>query len=247
MRNRVPLLSSLLVIVLAGCGGGSSSSPAAKGKGLATLNILWPERTESRLIPTASNAIVVTLSMTGAPTVSKTVSRPPAGTTTTSTAFDSLFYGTYTVDAKAVPNADGTGVAQAFGSSTMAIAEGVPGTANVALGSSITHLGFSPAVPSVAKNATLVVTATALDAANNVVLVAPGAGGESFVWSLDATPSASITVQNSGDKVNVLGLHAGSATLRVSLGTNATGAPLALTIPVTVTAINDGTGTVTVH
>src|SRR5258706_8796866 len=82
------------------------------GTGRVAITIRWPDR--SRLIPLASNSIVVALKRGAQTLASQTLPRPANGNTTTAD-FNGIKTGSLTLVATAYPNADGTGVGQAMG------------------------------------------------------------------------------------------------------------------------------------
>ncbi len=98
----------LLAAGIVGCGGGSDS--ASKARGRLPVTVTWP--VPSRLIPQASNSIVVSLVRADSTSIAQTLTivRP-----TTTAFFDGVPVGSYTVRADAKPLADGTGTTQATG------------------------------------------------------------------------------------------------------------------------------------
>lgn len=173
-------------ILLTGCGGGghksgSSASPAAAtGFGRATLSIRWPARAvaASRLIPDLSNSIRVTIVQDGKVVTTRLVARPSDVTVPSVVTFDPLPIGTVTLQASAFPNADGTGIAQSFGSATFDIADAqVTDFGLVTLNTTIDTIVVAPPAGG---SASVPVdygakqwTATTRDAANAIVLVNP--------------------------------------------------------------------------
>lgn len=234
---------ALLALLAAGCGGGSSSpSPAKTDTRYGVLTVRWPDR--GRLIPLASNSLVATLFQNGQAVASQTVIRPDgSGANTTQTTFSGLAYGSYTLDVRAYPAADGTGTAQAVGAGTMTVTEDQPGAATVALASTVAHLSIVPAV--LDKGATLAVDASATDADGNVVLLSAGDGEEALTWSTLDTHFATVT--GTGPTATLKGVHSGATTVTATLKTTDAGATVSTTAPVTVNVVNDGTGTVTIQ
>lgn len=244
--KRPALLLAPFVLLLAGCGGGGSShsgggaTPAALGT--ATVSVAWPDR-PGRLVPTTSNSVVVTLAK-GTAVLTQTVPRPDAGGTSTAS-FSGLAYGAYRVTVRAFPTADGTGTAQAAGAGGLTVAEGVPGSASVALASTVAALTLAPNPLAFDKGTTATATVSATDASGAIVLLSVGDATEPLTWSVDAPANA--TLATSGLSANLTGIHSGSANLRVSMVVDDAGTVKTATAPITVNAIADGTGTVTVH
>jgi hypothetical protein len=106
-------MPALLLLPLIGCGG-SSSAPS--GTGRAFIKITWPDR--NRLIPLASNSIQVTFSRGAQTVATQLIPRPASGNQTTTT-FQNLKTGGLALTATAFPNADGTGTAQATGTTDL--------------------------------------------------------------------------------------------------------------------------------
>lgn len=238
--SALAILSTL--IALAGCGGGSTGSTAApKVSGKAMLNVIWPERTEGRLIPTAANSLKVILSQGGTPVSSQTIARPAAGQTTTSTTFVDLPIGGLDVAISAFPTTDATGVAQATGAGTMAVAEGTPGAVTVSLVSTVSTLAVSPAAPHIGRGGTGTLTVSAKDSANNIVLLA-ATGVEPITWT--AGTAGIVSISGTGPTATLTGVAVGTTAITARLTTNDSGATVSGTANVSVVA---GSGTVTIR
>jgi hypothetical protein len=130
----------ITIHALAGCGGGSST-PAGSATGDARITISWPAR--GRLIPLAANSIKVTFALAGSTVQERIVARPVSGDQSLVT-FTNLKVGTLTLTGIAYPNADGTGIAQARGSTPVAIQSGQTGTVTLTMNSTIDHIDISP-------------------------------------------------------------------------------------------------------
>ena len=115
MKRFISLLTCAMVLsILASCGGGntgSTMSPAsAPGRGSVSVTINWPAK--QRLIPNASESIVITISQ-GSTQLQQQVLQRPSGSGTTIGTFKLLPTGALTANATAYPNTNGTGTAQA--------------------------------------------------------------------------------------------------------------------------------------
>lgn len=122
---------TLLVGLTPGCGGGggstgtgASNNPSSTNRstGTLTVSVRWPDA--SRLIPRAAQAIRVVVTATNNPTNTRTVviASPGPGNSAART-IDNLLPTEYRIEAAAVPNVDGSGVAQAVASVTVTVVE----------------------------------------------------------------------------------------------------------------------------
>lgn len=261
MRTPAPLL--LAILLLAGCGGGGSShsggtsggstsggdGTANAAQGTATVTIKWPTRA-ARFVPLSSNGVVVTLSLDGVQAGRQVLARPADGTTSSTATFTGLRYGAYAVSLAAVPNADGTGVPQAEGATTLKVKEDGSASASVSLVTTVAALTIVPVAFD--KNATATVSVGAIDAQGDAVLLAVGAASEAVTWSIDpvvdslgrTVPAATLS-STTGATITLTGVHSGATQLHVSVGLGLSNLLIA-SGAVTVNAIADGTGTVTV-
>ena len=245
---KIPL-SPLLLAALLGCGGGSSSSggdPAPQRRGVVRID--WPER-PSRLVPSAANSVVVTLSKGGVPVGSQTVARP-----TSEAVFEGLAYGHYDVGVAAYPSTDGlatdpAAVPQGTGAGGMDVSEDHDGDADVATASTVARLAVSPGAVAFDKGQSATVGVSATDAQGRIVVLGANGGTEPVAWTLKPTGFA--TLNANGLSATLRGTHStASATglvVSASMVVDDAGAKVAATAPVTVNAIDDGTGTVGVH
>ena len=236
MRPSYALLA--VAALLAGCGGSHHSTVAskAKGRGTATLRVSWPA-VASRLIPNATNSLVVVVKNGTATVKTATIARPAAGTTTTSTTLTGLPYGDLAVTVNAYPTATGTGTIQATGVDVLHIVEDVPGAVSVALDSTVTSLAIAPASPKLAAGSALGLFVSAKDATGALVLLAVGAAKEPVVWSSDAPGVASVSTDAS-NVTTLSGVADGTANLTATMVVKddpaATGATLTATTVATV-------------
>lgn len=157
-----------------GCGAGNvmppQSTTSGRATGRATFTVNWPKPT--RLIPTAANSIVVQILSGTTVVASQTLSRPPAGGSTTAT-FNSLGVATLTATATAYPNSNGTGVAQASASTPLTIVANQNTPFSLTMGTTITQIQLSPNNPTIYVGHPIQLTATARDASGNIVLTVP--------------------------------------------------------------------------
>jgi hypothetical protein len=160
-----------------GCGGGENRSPngltsaTATATGRASFTVRWPER--GRLIPSASSSIRVTLTKGSALVAERLLTRPATGTTTTAD-FDRLPVGDVTFRAVALPNMDGTGVAQAQAESVVPIVTGQVAPVRLTMASTIDRIEVTPPGSfTLSRTQTQQLNATAKNAAGETVLTAP--------------------------------------------------------------------------
>ena len=215
LLSRVVLLPLLLsAALLAGCGGGGSLLPAvptppagplAQAAGAATFTVKWPDRSASprlsRLIPAASNSIVLIVKRGGTVVASQTLTRPAATLT-----LPNLPVGTLTVSAAAYPSSTGTGAVQASASAPLVITSGQSTPLTITLADTITSIRVSSASQGLSLGGTLALTATAYDASGNVVLT-----GSSIGWTSARTAVA--TVSSAGV---VSGIAVGSSLIQAT-------------------------------
>jgi len=218
MGNRVRFGFLLVLSCMAachGCGGSSPKSAIVSRTGKATFTVKWPTRT-ARLIPAAANSIRVIVLRKGVQVSTQLLVRPlpGSGNNTTTATFDPLPVDTLTVSASAFPNADGTGVSQASGATTINVQSGANTTVSLTMDSTIDHIvvGPDPAVIAFATpdNNNVTVTATALDKDGNVVLTAAP-----FAWSTD-NPRIAATGVSTGAMITVFGTGIGATAIHVT-------------------------------
>jgi hypothetical protein len=228
--QRKPGLTHLLVLVLIGliigCGGGQMPPGAvSQATGRATVTVTWPART--RLIPSAANAITVTLSQ-GSQAVSTLILARPATGNTAAATFNALPAGTLNVLATAHPNADGSGTAQAIATSSIVIQANQTTPLNLTMNSTIDHLVSAPSSLALNVGDVAAVTITAKDASGNTVLIKP----QTLTWlSSNATVA---TVDSAG---NVTGVAAGGSPNPVQITVTETESGKSVSIPVVVSTV----------
>jgi outer membrane protein assembly factor BamB len=200
MKYIPAILALSAAVLLAGCGGGGSES----GTGRATFVVNWPE--PNRLIPAAANSIKVEIRKGSSSFTTKVVPRPAQGGQT-STTFEALPIGSLTAIATAYPSADGTGTPQATGSAPMTINADQNTQITITMNTTIARIDVTSAGnQTIAVGETVQLTASAKDAAGNVVLIAPG----NLQWSSGNAPVATVDANGL-----VSGASNGSATITV--------------------------------
>jgi hypothetical protein len=191
---------------VSGCGSGAKRGPspadATASERSLVFSVLWPER--GRLVPRASESIVVRVRRDGQTVAERTVNRPQAGGTTR-VSLERLPPGELTATATAYPDANGRGVAQADGSARLTAHPGEPFTLTVTMESTIDRLEIRPSSPSVFLDDSVDLDVTARDRNGNVVLV-----GDTFRW--DASGSEAEIDEDSGE---VIGKRQGTARVTV--------------------------------
>lgn len=198
----------LLPLALTGCGGSSSPVSQSASQGRATVTLHWPARTGdaglSRLIPIAANSIRVRFLNNGTPAQERLLVRPQGGGAVTSTTtFTDLPQGSYTVEAVAFPNANGSGVAQARATTPpVTITPGQSSPVSLTMGTTIVRAVLQP--ENISLTATPAqITAVGFDADNNIVL-----GGQ-WQWT-NSNPNVVALVVN-GNQATVAAVGAGQS------------------------------------
>jgi probable HAF family extracellular repeat protein len=191
----------MLLLSLAGCGGGGST-PAAITTGGLLFTVVWPERT--RLIPLAAESIKIVLISDGEGVAQKVVARPAPPQATSTVSFDNVPTGNVTVTATAYPNPDGTGTAQATGSVVVTVQANQTTSASLTMASTVTQVTVTPVDPSVQRDSSVELAASAMDAGGNMVLTAASN------WSWQSS-NGNVTLTPNGDRVTVRGIVAGTS------------------------------------
>lgn len=209
MRPRLCILvSTLCLYVLAGCGGGGVPNNAmpgsTPGRGSASVTIVWPP--VSRLIPNASQSVVVTIAQGGTQLQQQILQRP-SGSGPTTGSFSALPTGALTATATAYPNLDGTGTAQAAASIPVTILANQNSAITITMNSTIDHLTLAPNPASVSVGSTLQLSVTAYDKSNNIVLTS----SSKLQWK--SSNNTFVSVDANG---NTTGAAAGTSTITVT-------------------------------
>ncbi len=227
------------LLLFPGCGGsgGGGSAPATAQM---VFRVVFPEST--RLIPLASNSVVISVLVGGGEIARALVPRPAQGGAATAT-LNGVPVGNVTINAAAFPNADGTGVAQAAASLPFLVRAGVVNSVDLTMVSTIDHLEVAPANPVLSSGDTLLLTMTAKDKGGAVVLVSPA------VVSWQSANTGIVGVDNTGKVTAALaGATSVSVTDSESGKTGATTVTVKLAVkvnPPTVNVAVNGTTTFT--
>lgn len=225
------LIACLMLSLLAGCGSHSGSSSS---QGRATLTLLWPttqapvdkSAPASRLIPAVTKSVKVQIHNGTTLLATQTLQRPAGGGPVTIT-FNGLPPAALTATATAYPTTDATGNSVATAAVPLQILDGQTTPFSITMQSTIHHLSLSPPSPAVQVGNTQGMTATALDIANNVVLIQPS----NLVWSTTNPGVASI------DQAGILrGVAAGT----VQIGVQEKESTKSVTTTATVTSVQQG-------
>ena len=208
MRNQMRIVKTALImfvgiVSLSGCG---SAGKPASSTGRIVFTVRWPD---GRLIPAASRSIRVqafSLEPVDAGKLGEAVIARGSGST--SSAVLELPSIKFRVEASAHPDESGSGTAQAKGSVELEIEAQQTSTVQIAMDSTIASIQISPANPIVNIGQTLDLTASALNAQGELVLVAP----EKWDWSVANTSKA--TVEPQGEKGKITGVAEGTTNVR---------------------------------
>jgi hypothetical protein len=185
------VLIILLAVLLSGCGGGNNLG-AARGTGSVAVAFRWPAPT--RVIPTSAESLVVTITYPNEYCVSKTVNRPTTALagTTEQVEFFGLLTGPATLEISAYSGLDGTGLQLAFGAAALNIQPGRHANVSLTLASVPSVLNLSGPYEPIKIGDTPLITATAYDALESMILLPDGA----IEWN--ATPASVATISADG-------------------------------------------------
>lgn len=181
--NNIKYLAILLICFLinfSSCGDHEdlSNTPApnpSSSDAMISLSIKWPKSSTSasrpsKLIPSASNAITVEIYKGATLINSKTIARPTIGDTSTID-FEALPIGTLTITATSYPDSDGTGVAQARGTTQVTTEIRKTSNIKITMESTIDHIGIYPNNIFIGVGESQILTPTAYDKDGAIVLV----------------------------------------------------------------------------
>jgi hypothetical protein len=214
--------------VLAGCGsggstvaGGSSLAVDRSAVGSATINIQWPVRTPTRLIPVASNNIIISITQNGKAVLTQVVPRPATPPFTSQATFPALPVGQLGVTAMAVPDATvdpanptAHSNPQATGTGVISIQSGKTTTLNITMGTTIKSLQIVPPNPVFLQiGQATQLDVEALDANGSMVLISSA----TVSWNTDNVgfPVATATQNANATSVTVTGNSSGNTNLNV--------------------------------
>ena len=229
----LPLLAvgtASIGLLLGGCGSGGRTISAGNtvadrsATGNATLQIQWPIRkVNSKLIPVASNTILVQISFRGKIIVTKTVARPSGANPVSTLSFPSLPVGQLGVVIYALPDttvASETATptdAQAMGTGVLNVTANKTTTLTITLDTTIVKLVIFPQPTSgtdfINYGAMQTFDVEALDASGDMVLVSP----QTISWTTDAPPLFTIVQHTSDTGVDITaGTVSGDTVLTVT-------------------------------
>jgi|SRR5579862_2718204 len=231
-------MALLVALFVAGCGGGGGGSTTVGAQGQVAYQWTWrtiSRGLSSRVIPTASNSMVLSLKNgSGSVVASGTVAFPVS-----SWLSPSVPVGTYTLTSSTYPTTNGSGVAQAKGSTSVAVTANQTATADLTLGSTVAAMTVSAQSSTVNGGSQIQLTATAMDSGGNTVVVDPSA----ITWSTNNTAVANVSATGlvTTFEPGSVGLGATFNQVDLSLGQTPVVSPL---FPLTVAG---GSTTVTIH
>lgn len=222
----VSLLGSGL-IAAPGCGGSggpetSVSTPAAQESGRAFFTVHWPTPSASRLIPSAANSVVISVTKTDGTALSQQIMSRPSGGGITTASFTALPVGGLLVKVSAYPNADGTGVAQASAAGIVVIEGGKTTPLSLTLDSAIDRLEVAPSPLALTVGQTAVLVVMAKNLAGEIVLTDSG----KITFASDNSGVAAVDIAGK--------VTAGSAAATATVTVTETESAKTATVPVTV-------------
>lgn len=232
---------------MGGCGGGSASNRVASrnATGKATVTIKWPKRSRatSRVIPSAANSVVITLTNISVDPNAKplqqtgTLQRPYGDAGGTSTWYSNdLPVGDYSVDVKAYADNSNQGAPLAVGHqdkySVLGNQSATPIT--VTLASTVTQLTISPPPSSIAPGSSTALSIHAQDASNSIVLISPSTvqwtSSDPTIATIDAT---GITPTIHGIKFGIVQISAKFIEVEPLLGQQTiVASPVSVSVPI---------------
>lgn len=215
------LVCAFVAAILAACGGtgGTGASGPSGGRGSLQFGVEWPIPTPDRLIPITSQSVrFVVKSTVGTVLATPPLVTKPSGTNfpnnTTSVTITGLPAGPVVVSATAFPQQDGGGVAQATATMTVTVVAGITTTApDVIMNTTITNVVLTPSATNILPGGQITVSASARDANNNAVFIAPeklsGAAN-------DSSGNPAFTISRSGSQFTLKALAIGTFIFKVT-------------------------------
>ena len=208
------MLATTTALLSSGCSSGGTQpyagpiSPAGTTRqvGSLSLDVVWPARDGTRLIPVASESIRVVVTAGETTVANRVVARPASGDRT-NLILNEIPSGTVNVTATAHPQGNGSGTAQARGTIAVDVQPVQVSRVTLTMDSTIDRVLIAPDQPEVAPGGTIELVATALDAAGSLVLTAPS----KWTWEKEG---AAVTVTPGGDRASVRGDAVGTAVVR---------------------------------
>ncbi len=233
-RAPVPVLILLALapapFMVTGCGGGGGSKPpvASSRSASVTVSIIWPETTtKSRAFPVAANSLTITVTDSTGYSQTQTLSRPPAGSasTTVTANFLALSPGAGTVAAQAFASNNGSGAVLSRASATVQLEIGQETGATLNFPSPIVGLSVAPSAPALLVGASVRLFPTATDDRSNTFT-------PNGAW---ASSNPGVAVVNASGVVTAVSLGSATITFTDSAFGRTASATVAVQAPAQVT------------
>lgn len=201
----VCMIGSLELLTSIGCGG-SKTSQGITRTGNLRVQIEWPERTTSRLIPVAAESIRIELKSVAGFTVSQLLVRPLSSLT-----ISNLPPGEFSLTARAYPTADpGVSTAQASVLQSVAVIEGTTVECPLTLNSTVDHVVLTNAPSQMTKGMKALAVVNAYDVLNRLVLTNPS------TWNCESSDTAIVTLEQDESTWSIRGMLRGTARITVT-------------------------------
>jgi len=219
------LLSAMAALFLFGCSD-TSMSPSGAATGRAAITITWPHAT--RVIPLASNSLVIRALRSGVDVVPAQIVARPSGGGVSTVIFPALPVGTVTLQATAYPETAGTGVAQASGSISIIIVAGQTTPFALTMNSTVSSISIQSTTLTMVTGTTMQLLANPINSAGQTVLVAAADLSWRAANGAGTTGGGNVVTVNSNGLVTALA--AGTATVTVTEGDTNKTATVTLTV-----------------
>lgn len=174
--------------------------------------MIWPSAARganARLIPAATESLVVQVKDGDTVLTSQTATRPASGNSSTLT-FNNLPVHPLVVIATAYPTGDTSGTPLSTGAINVTIKAGETVSETLTMASTIDHLAVDYSRTDILQGVNVAVTATAYDADNHVVMLSPSA----LNWTSSDDTKVSVTKTDTGAKLT--GVGAGTVSITVT-------------------------------